>query len=207
MSKNWTYKFFVSLQIHGNAEEGINLCQEGCFQAWKVICLEFCLIPGGKYQIAMTHSILERKFLWRHISKSRKATNLKFFYVYWYDPYHYQCQISNQSVNRNLVFWVLAKKPPIAAEIWNRTFIYKGLTVTWFFSHPTLKACNSPYMQCYFKRFFCFAFLGSYIFISDEKVKAKSNRNINCIFHSLGNIKGRTVDHFFYASHICHNFP
>ena len=26
----------------------------------------------------MTHSLLERKFLWRHISKSRKANNFKF---------------------------------------------------------------------------------------------------------------------------------
>ena len=38
----------------------------------------------------------------------------------------------------------------------NRTFIYKGLTVTIFFSHSTLKSCNSPCMQYYFKRFmFC----------------------------------------------------
>ena len=36
----------------------------------------------------------------------------------------------------------------------NRTLICKGLTVTWFFSNPNLKACNSPYMQYYFKRFF-----------------------------------------------------
>ena len=48
------------------------------------------------------------------------------------------------------------------------------------FSHPTLKACNSPYMQYYFKSF-CFAFL-SYIFISDRKVEAKTNRNRNWIF-------------------------
>ena len=26
-------------------------------------------------------------------------------------------------------------------------------------------------------------------------------------FHSLGNSKGRTLDHFLYASHIRHNFP
>ena len=26
-------------------------------------------------------------------------------------------------------------------------------------------------------------------------------------FHSLGNPKGRTLDYFFYASHIRHNFP
>ena len=46
--------------------------------------------------------------------------------------------------------------------------------------------------------------LGSYIFISDQKVKAESNRNRNCnFFASLGNPKGGT---FFYASHICQNF-
>ena len=27
------------------------------------------------------------------------------------------------------------------------------------------------------------------------------------LFHSLGNPKGRTLYHFFYASHIRHNFP
>ena len=26
-------------------------------------------------------------------------------------------------------------------------------------------------------------------------------------FHSLENPNGRTLDHFFYASHIRHNFP
>ena len=26
-------------------------------------------------------------------------------------------------------------------------------------------------------------------------------------FHSLGNPKGRTLDYFFYVSHIRHNFP
>ena len=72
---------------------------------------------------------------------------------------------------------------------------------------PILKACNSPYMQYYFKRFFCFAFLRSYIFISDRKVKAKSKKKETTFFHPLGNPKGRTLDHFFYASHICHNFP
>ena len=36
---------------------------------------------------------------------------------------------------------------------------------------------------------------------------AKINRNRNCIFHSFGNPKGRTLDHFFHASHIRHNFP
>ena len=51
---------------------------------------------------------------------------------------------------------------------------------------------------------FCFAFLGSYIVISDRKVKAK--RIETASFHSLGNLKGHTLDDFFYASHISHNF-
>ena len=41
--------------------------------------------------------------------------------------------------------------------------------------------------------------------MSDQKVKAKSNRI--AFFHSLGNSKGRTLDHLFCASHTCHNFP
>ena len=35
-----------------------------------------------------------------------------------------------------------------------------------------------------FQTVFCFAFLGSYIFISDQKVKARSSRNRNCICDS-----------------------
>ena len=70
------------------------------------------------------------------------------------------------------------------------------------FDYPTRPTCN-----ILFKTVFCFAFLRSYIFISDQKVKAKSNRNKNCIFHFLGNPKGRTLDHIFYASHIRHDLP
>ena len=55
--------------------------------------------------------------------------------------------------------------------------------------------------------FFCFAFLESYIFISDQKSKQKAIEIEIAFFHSLGNPKGRTLDHFFYASHIRHNFP
>ena len=71
----------------------------------------------------------------------------------------------------------------------------KGLTVTWFFSHPTLKACNSPYMQYYFKRFFL-CILQKLYFHLWWKVKAKSNRNRNCIFHPLGNPKGSHIRSF-----------
>ena len=70
-----------------------------------------------------------------------------------------------------------------------------------------LKACNSPYVQYYFKRIFCFAFLGSYIFISDQKSRQKAIEIGTVFFHSLGNPKGHTLDHLFYASCICHHFP
>ena len=54
---------------------------------------------------------------------------------------------------------------------------------------------------------FCFALLENYIFISDQTVKAKSNRNRHCMFSFLWEPKDRTLDHFFHASHIRHNFP
>ena len=84
----------------------------------------------------------------------------------------------------------------VGSVVKNRAFICKGFDLDMIFSNPTLKACNSPYMQYYFKRFL----LGSYIFISDQKVKAKSNRNRNCIFSS-------PWESVFYASHIRHNLP
>ena len=72
---------------------------------------------------------------------------------------------------------------------------------------PTLKACNSPYTQYYFKQFFVlhssevrFSFL-----IKTSRQKAIETET--AFFHPLGNPKGRTLDHFFYASHIRHNFP
>ena len=59
-----------------------------------------------------------------------------------------------------------------------------------------------------FQMVFCFVFLRSYIFIYDQNVNAKSNRNRNCIFFILlGNPKDRTLDYLLYASHIRHNFP
>ena len=57
--------------------------------------------------------------------------------------------------------------------------------MTWFFSHLTLNWRLITCPTCnIISNGFCFAFLGSYIFISDQKVKAKSNRNRNCIFSS-----------------------
>ena len=50
-----------------------------------------------------------------------------------------------------------------------------------------------------FQTAFCFALFGSYIFISDQKVKAKSNRSRNCIFSFSWESQGHTLDHFFYV--------
>ena len=71
----------------------------------------------------------------------------------------------------------------------------------------TLKACNSPYMQYYFKRFFVlhpseviFAFL-------IKRSRQKAIEIEIAFLNSLGNPEGRTLDHFCYASHIRRNFP
>ena len=75
------------------------------------------------------------------------------------------------------------------------------------FSHPTLKACYSPYLQYYFKRVFV---LHSSEVIFSFLIKKKMQKVIEietAFFHPLGNPKCRTLDHFFYASHIHHNFP
>ena len=73
---------------------------------------------------------------------------------------------------------------------------------------PTLKACNSPYMQYYFKWLLV---LHSPEVIFSFLIKKSRQKAIEIgtafFFHPLGNPTGRTLDHFFYASHICHNFP
>ena len=74
------------------------------------------------------------------------------------------------------------------------------------FSHPTLKASNSPYMQYYSNRFFV---LHSSEVIFSFLIKKSRKKAIEIeitFFHSLGNPKGRTLDHLFYDSHIRHNF-
>ena len=48
-----------------------------------------------------------------------------------------------------------------------------------------------------FQTVFCFAFLRSYIFVSDQKVKAKSNRSRNCIFSSPWESQGSQIGSFF----------
>ena len=64
--------------------------------------------------------------------------------------------------------------------------------MTWLFSHPTLKACNSPYMQYYFKRFFVLhSSEGIFLFLI-KKSKQKAIEIKIASFHPLGNPKGRT---------------
>ena len=62
-------------------------------------------------------------------------------------------------------------------------------------------------MQYYFKQFFV---LRSSEVILSFLIKKSKQKAIEIetafFFHSLGNPKGRTLDHFFYASHIRHNF-
>ena len=62
-------------------------------------------------------------------------------------------------------------------------------------------------MQYYFKRFFV---LHSSEVIFSFLIKKSRQKAIEieiAFFNSLGNPKSHTLDHFFYASHICHNFP
>ena len=62
-------------------------------------------------------------------------------------------------------------------------------------------------MQYYFKQFFV---LHSSEVIFSFLIKKSRQKAIEieiAFFHSLGNPKGHTLGHFFYASHICHKLP
>ena len=75
------------------------------------------------------------------------------------------------------------------------------------FSHPTLKACNSPYMQYYFNGFLVLHSSEVEFLFLIKKARQKAMEIEIAFFNSLGNPKGRTLDRFFSASHIRHNFP
>ena len=66
---------------------------------------------------------------------------------------------------------------------------------------PTLKACNSPYMQYYFKRFLVLHSSEVIFSFLIKKSKKKAIEIEIAFLHSLGNPKGHTLDHFFYALH------
>ena len=62
-------------------------------------------------------------------------------------------------------------------------------------------------MQDYFRRFFVLRSSEVTFSFLIKKSILKSIEIEIAFFHSLGNPKGRTLDNFFYASHIRHNFP
>ena len=61
-------------------------------------------------------------------------------------------------------------------------------------------------MQYYFKRFFVLHSLEVIFSFLIKMLRQKATEIEIAFFHLLGNSKGRTLDHFFYASHICHKF-
>ena len=65
---------------------------------------------------------------------------------------------------------------------------------------PNSKACNSPYMQDYFKQSFVFCFSEVVFLFLIKMLMLKAIEIKNFIFHSLGISKGLTLDYFFYAS-------
>ena len=86
----------------------------------------------------------------------------------------------------------------------SRSNLYKCFILTALLS---LKACNSPYMQYYFKRLFV---LHSSEVIFSFLIKQSRQKAIEietAFFRPLEDLKGCTLDHFFYGPHIRHNFP
>ena len=71
---------------------------------------------------------------------------------------------------------------------------------------PALKACNSPYMQYYFKRILVLHASEVIFSFLTKKSKQKAIEIETAFLLPLGNFKGRTIGSFFYASHIRHNF-
>ena len=87
------------------------------------------------------------------------------------------------------------------------TFKPLEMNVLFMTTLPTLNACNSSYIQCYFKRF-CVLHSSEVTFLFlIKKSRQKATEIEIAFFNPLGNLEGRTLDHFFYASHIRHNFP
>ena len=97
----------------------------------------------------------------------------------------------------SLQSWV-AKKSCHGQTLINECFIFDYL--------PTSKACNSPFMQYYFKRFFVLHSSEVIFSFLIKKSKQKAIEIETAFFHPLGNLKGRTLNHFFYTSYIRHNF-
>ena len=80
------------------------------------------------------------------------------------------------------------------------------MNVLFLTTHSTLKDCNSPFMQYYFKRFLVLHSSEVIFSFLNKKSKQKAIEIKTAFFYSLRILKGRTFDNFFYASHIRHNF-
>ena len=64
------------------------------------------------------------------------------------------------------------------------------------FSHLTLKACSSPYMQYYFKQFLVLYSSEVIFSFQIRKSKQKEIEITTAFLYSHGNPKRRTMDHF-----------
>ena len=66
-------------------------------------------------------------------------------------------------------------------------------------THPTLRVCNSLYMQVYFNRFFVL-FSSEVVFSFQIKISTPRTTEMETeFFHSLKDPKGRIMDYFFCA--------
>ena len=83
----------------------------------------------------------------------------------------------------------------------------QSMNVLFLTTLPTLKTCNSPYMQYYFKRFFVLHSSEDIFSFLIKKSRQKAIEIEIVIFRFLGNPKGHTLDHLFYVLHLSHNFP
>ena len=63
----------------------------------------------------------------------------------------------------------------------------------------TLKACNSQYIQYYFRRVYVLYFLDIIFLFLIKRSALKAIEIEIAFFHSLGNLKGHRVDYFFCA--------
>ena len=100
------------------------------------------------------------------------------------------------------VGWVTILPSWKGSLVKNMTFIYKCLTVIWFLATQLWRLVTRPTCNTMSNGFY-FAILGSYIFISDQKVKAKNNRNRNCIFSFPWTSQGSHIGSFL----LCFTYP
>ena len=66
-------------------------------------------------------------------------------------------------------------------------------------TRPTCSIISNGFLFCIPQKF--------YFYFWSKKSRQKATEIEIAFFHPLGNPKDRTLDHFFYASHIRHNFP